>query len=72
MPLPAPTHPQPSFTQSQGQPALLREKRAWEVRKLPVGTLHTTGPGSERSWGGREEVSQLPAQMGMGGRSPPN
>lgn len=39
---------------------------------LPVGAQLATGPGSERSWEGSEEVSQLFAEMGMGGRSQQN
>lgn len=33
----------------------------------PCGYPVPTGPGSERSWGGREEVSQLLAEMGVKG-----
>lgn len=38
----------------------------------PVGTLYAIGPGSERNWGGREEVSQLLAEMGVEGRGQQN
>lgn len=37
-----------------------------------MGTPPATGPGSKRSWGGRKEVSQVLAEMGMGGRSQQN
>lgn len=43
------------------------------MRNLPpCGYPLALGPGGERSWAGREEVSQLLAEMGIGGRSQQN